>query len=159
MALELGLGVTPWSPLKSGVLSGKYTRDKHGQHDAGRGAWALSALNDKTYDLLEEMARIAEALGTTVARVALAWVHARPSVASTIIGARTLAQLEDNLAGLDVRLEAAHVAKLDQLSKPTLNFPADFIANGAQFVHGGTTINGRAAEAWPLSPKDDSDRY
>ena len=44
MALELGLGVTPWGPLKSGVLSGKYTRDKHGQHDAGRGAWALSAL-------------------------------------------------------------------------------------------------------------------
>ena len=55
MALELGLGVTPWGPLKSGVLSGKYTRDKHGQHEAGRGAWALSALNDKSYDLLEEM--------------------------------------------------------------------------------------------------------
>jgi aryl-alcohol dehydrogenase-like predicted oxidoreductase len=159
MAIELGLGVTPWSPLKSGVLSGKYTRDKHGQHDAGRGAWALGALNDKTYDLLEEMVRIAKALGTTVARVALAWVQSRPGVASTIIGARTLAQLEDNLAGLDVRLDSAHVAKLDQLSKPTLNFPADFIANGAQFVHGGTTINGRAAEAWPLSPKDDSDRY
>jgi aryl-alcohol dehydrogenase-like predicted oxidoreductase len=159
MALELGLGVTPWSPLKSGVLSGKYTRDKHGQHDAGRGAWALSALNDKTYNLLEEMARIAKALGTTVARVALAWVQSRPGVASTIIGARTLAQLEDNLAGLDVRLETAHIAKLDQLSKPTLNFPADFIANGAQFVHGGTTINGHAAEAWALSPRDDSDRY
>ncbi len=159
MALELGLGVTPWSPLKSGVLSGKYTRDKHGQHDAGRGPWALSALNDKAYDLLEEMARIAKALGTTVARVALAWVQARPGVASTIIGARTLAQLEDNLAGLDVRLEAAHVAKLDALSKPTLSFPADFIANGAPIVFGGTTINGRATQAWPMSPKDDSERY
>jgi len=159
MALELGLGVTPWSPLKSGVLSGKYTRDKHGQQEAGRGAWALSALNDRTYDLLEEMARIAKALGTTVARVALAWVQSRPGVASTIIGARTLAQLEDNLAGLDVRLEAAHVAKLDELSKPTLNFPADFIANGAPFLHGGTTINGRAAEVLPLLPRDDGDRY
>ena len=50
-------------------------------------------------------------------------------------------------------------AKPDALSKPTLSFPADFIANGAQFVHGGTTINGRAVEAWPMSPKDDSERY
>ncbi len=58
-----------------------------------------------------------------------------------------------------MRLDATHVAKLDALSKPTLSFPADFIANGAPFVHGGTTINGRAAEDWPMSPKDDSDRY
>jgi aryl-alcohol dehydrogenase-like predicted oxidoreductase len=159
MALELGLGVTPWSPLKSGVLTGKYTRDKHGQHDAGRGAWALAALNDRTYDLLEEMGRMAKVLGTTVARVALAWVHSRPGVASTIIGARTLAQLEDNLAGLDVRLEPAHIEKLNALSKPTLGFPADFIASGAPFVHGGTTINGRAVPVWPMSPKDDRDRY
>jgi aryl-alcohol dehydrogenase-like predicted oxidoreductase len=159
MALELGLGVTPWGPLKSGVLSGKYTRDKHGQHAAGRGAWALAALNDKTYDLLDAMAGIAKALGTTVARVALAWVQSRPGVASTIIGARTLAQLEDNLAALDVRLEPAQVAKLDQLSKPTLSFPADFIANAAPFFHGGTTINGRAAEPWPMSPQGDGDRY
>jgi hypothetical protein len=86
-------------------------------------------------------------------------VQSRPGVASTIIGARTLAQLEDNLAGLDVHLDPAHIAKLDTLSKPALNFPADFIANGAPFLHGGTTINGRAAEPWPLSPKDDGDRY
>ena len=59
----------------------------------------------------------------------------------------------------EVKLDAARVAKLDQLSKPTLNFPADLIANGAPFLHGGTTINGRSAEPWPLSPKDDSDRY
>jgi aryl-alcohol dehydrogenase-like predicted oxidoreductase len=159
MAIELGLGVTPWSPLKSGVLSGKYTRDKHGKHEAGRGAWALGALNDKTYDLLEEMARIAKDLGTTVARVALSWVQSRPGVASTIIGARTLAQLEDNLAALDVRLEATHMEKLDALSKPALNFPADFIANGAPILHGGTTINGRFAPAWPMSPEGDKDRY
>jgi hypothetical protein len=45
------------------------------------------------------------------------------------------------------------------LSKPALNFPADFLANGAAFFHGGTTINGRNAEAWPLSPEGDADRY
>ena len=68
-------------------------------------------------------------------------------------------QLEDNLAGLDVHLGAEHVAKLDALSKPALNFPADFIANGAPFVHGGTTINGRSVPPWPLSPVGDDDRY
>jgi aryl-alcohol dehydrogenase-like predicted oxidoreductase len=159
MARELGLGVTPWSPLKSGVLSGKYTRDKHGQHEAGRGAWATSALNDKTYDLLDELARIAKDLDTTVSRVAISWVQGRPGVTSTIIGARTMAQLEDNLAALDVALTPAHREKLDVLSKPALNFPADFIANGAPFVHGGTTINGRSAPVWPMSPVGDEDRY
>jgi aryl-alcohol dehydrogenase-like predicted oxidoreductase len=159
MALELGMGVTPWSPLKSGVLSGKYTRDKHGQHEAGRGAWALSALNDKTYDLLDEMARIAKEQDTTVARVALAWVQDRPGVSSTIIGVRSVAQLDDNLAALDVKLTPAQTAKLDEISKPTLNFPADFIANGAPFVHGGMTINGRTAPIWPLAPQGDDDRH
>lgn len=159
MAIELGLGVTPWSPLKSGVLSGKYTRDKHGQHKAGRGAWVLEALNDRTYDLLDEMARIAKTLGTTVSRVALAWVRSRPGVTSTILGVRTLAQLDDNLAALDVQLETGQVAKLDALSKPSLSFPADFIANGASYIQGGTTINGRSAPPWPMSPEGDGDRY
>jgi aryl-alcohol dehydrogenase-like predicted oxidoreductase len=159
MAIELGMGVTPWSPLKSGVLSGKYKREQHGQHQPGRGQWATAALNDKTYDLLEEIARIAGELDTTIARVALAWVQGRPGVASTIIGARTVGQLEDNLASSDVQLRPAQVARLDSLSTPTLNFPADFIANGAPFVHGGTTINGRSVPFWPASPANDEERY
>jgi aryl-alcohol dehydrogenase-like predicted oxidoreductase len=159
MARELGLGVTPWSPLKSGALTGKYKRENHGKHEAGRGAWATSALNDKTYDLLEEMDRIAADLGTTPSRVALSWVQSRPGVTSTIIGARTMEQLEDNLAAVDVVLRPEHVTKLDALSKPKLNFPADFIENGAPFVHGGITINGRSAPVWPASPKGDDDRY
>jgi aryl-alcohol dehydrogenase-like predicted oxidoreductase len=159
MARELGMGVTPWSPLKSGVLSGKYKREQHGQHEAGRGAWAISALNDKTYDLLDELERIARALDTTTARVALAWVQGRPGVTSTIIGARTLAQLEDNLASSEVALQPAQVARLDALSTPKLNFPADFISNGAMFLHGGTSINGRTSPPWPLSPATDDERY
>jgi aryl-alcohol dehydrogenase-like predicted oxidoreductase len=159
MAKELGLGVTPWSPLKSGVLSGKYTREKHGQHQAGRGAWALSSLNDKTYTLIEELAKIARELDTSPSRVAISWVQHQPGVTSTIIGARTLEQLDDNLAAVDVKLEAAQLARLAELSKPKLNFPADFIASGASFFHGGTTINGRSAKPWPLSPVGDDDRY
>lgn len=159
MARELGLGVTPWSPLRSGVLSGKYSRDKHGSHEAGRGAWATSSLNEQTYDLLDVMAKIAGELDTSVARVAIAWVQSRPGVTSTIIGARTLKQLEDNIAALDVQLRPEHLSQLDELTKPKLNFPADFIANGAAFFHGGTTINGRSAPVWPLSPATDEERY
>ena len=80
-------------------------------------------------------------------------------MASTIIGARTKAQLEDNLAAADVVLTPAQIERLNALSTPALNFPADFIANGAMFLHGGTTINGRGAQPWPLSPEGDKDRY
>lgn len=159
MARHFGLGVTPWSPLKSGVLSGKYKRQDHGKHEAGRGAWATSALNDRTYALLDELDSVAKALGSTVARVALAWVRQRPGVDSTIIGARTLQQLEDNVASLDVTLSAEQVAKLDELTRPTLPFPTDFVANSAAFSYGGTTINGVTAPAWPMAPKNDSERY
>jgi aryl-alcohol dehydrogenase-like predicted oxidoreductase len=159
MAREFGLGVTPWSPLKSGVLSGKYSREKHGSHEAGRGAWALSALDDKTYDLIDELRKIAKEVESTVSRVAIAWVQKQSGVVSTIIGARTMEQLEDNVGALDVQLSPAHLAKLDELSKPKLNFPADFIANGAPFVHGGTTINGRSVPPWPMAPKNDAERY
>lgn len=78
---------------------------------------------------------------------------------STIIGARTLQQLDDNLAALDVALSPDHESRLDALSTPRLDFPADFLANGAAFYHGGTTINGRSAPPWPLSPRGDDDRY
>ena len=159
MAREMGLGITPWSPLKSGVLSGKYTRDQHGRQEAARGAWATNALSERAYDIIDELARIAKELGTNPSRVAIAWVQGRPGVTSTIIGARTLAQLDDNIAAVDVALTSEHRAKLDALSMPKLNFPADFIANGAMFLHGGTTINGRSAQPWPLSPESDSDRY
>ena len=159
MARAHGLGVTPWSPLKSGVLSGKYTRANHGVEKPARGAWAANALDDRTYDLIDAMATVAKELDTTVARVALAWVQGRPGVTSTIIGARTMAQLEDNLAALEVKLAPAHVEKLDALSKPKFSFPIDFVNTGAPFYHGGCTINGRSAPPWPAAPKGDDDRF
>ncbi len=97
MAREFGLGITPWSPLKSGVLSGKYTRHNAGQIKADRGVIADTFLNEKAYAIVDELNIIAKAHDSTVARIALAWVQAQPGVTSTIIGARRLAQLEDNL--------------------------------------------------------------
>ncbi len=159
MAQEFGLGVTPWSPLKSGVLSGKYKREKHGAHEANRGARALSALTDKAYDILDELEKVARAHDTTISRAAIAWVQSRPGVTSTIIGARTMQQLEDNVGALDVQITADELERLNALSKPTLNFPAAFLENGAMFVHGGTTINGKSAAVWPQTPQNDGERY
>jgi aryl-alcohol dehydrogenase-like predicted oxidoreductase len=159
MAQEMGLGVTPWSPLKGGLLSGKYKRQDHGKHEAGRGERVTAALNDKVYGIVEELEKIARQQETTVARAALAWVHQRPGVSSIIIGARTLKQLDDNLGAADVKLAPQQVAKLDELSKPTLNFPADFLQMAPSFMQGGTTVNGQASQLWPNAPQNDSDRY
>ncbi len=159
MARELGMGVTPWAPLKAGILTGKYTRDQHGKQEAGRGKLVTSALRDSTYDVVEAVAQIAKELDTTVSRVAIAWVQGRPGIASTIIGARTLQQLEDNLGAIDVKLSVAHLEKLEALTKPKLNFPADFMKSVPVFSFGGTTINGRSAQRWPAAPKTDQERY
>jgi len=118
MALEFGLGITPWSPLKSGALSGKYTRHNAGKIKADRGFAADTFFTEETYAIVDELEIIAKAHESTVARVALAWVKAQPGVTSTIIGARRLAQLEDNLKALDVKLSSEELGRLDTLTKP-----------------------------------------
>jgi len=160
MARELGLGVTPWSPLKSGALSGKYKRADKGRHKPARGMFLEATLSDdKTYDVVEAVEAVAKELGTTAARVALAWVAAQAGVASTIIGARTLAQLDENLAALEVVLSPAHLAKLAAVSEPRLPFPIQFLRFGGSFGYGGTNIHGVDYPALPMAPKDDSERY
>ncbi|MEO6777058.1 MAG: aldo/keto reductase [Kofleriaceae bacterium] len=159
MAQELGLGVTPWSPLARGVLSGKYTRANHGNHAPGRGERVTASLDDKAYDLIDELARTAKELGTTSARVALAWVASRPGVSSVIIGARTMEQLDDNLAAAEVALDAARIARLDKLSAPKLPFPVNMLAFSGAIIDGGTHVNGRQMPAWPMTPATDEERY
>jgi aryl-alcohol dehydrogenase-like predicted oxidoreductase len=159
MAQELGLGVTPWSPLGRGALTGKYKREGKGKHKPDR-QFMLGALDqDHTYDVVEAVEGIAKELGTTTARVALAWVRDRPGVASTIIGARTMAQLDDNLDALDVRLPPEAIARLDAVSKPTLDFPAEFVAYAASIAYSGTNIHGVDYPAFTNTPKSDAERY
>ena len=159
MALELGLGVTPWSPLRSGVLSGKYTRENAKTVKADRGERVTQFLDERSYLILDELARIAARQDTSSAAIALAWVQGRPGVASTIIGARRLDQLEQNLEALKITLAAEDVAALDKLSAPTLNFPANFLKSANMFMHAGATVNGEKSIVWPLLPKDDTERY
>ena len=157
MALEMGLGITPWSPLKGGALSGKFKRD--GKEKPGRGDRITAVLNEKTYALLDTMESISKELGTTVSRLALAWLHSRPGVVSTIIGARTMQQLEDNLGSLDVQPTSAMLQKLDELTTPTLDFPSKFLEYVIQASSGGLTINGKTTPVWPMSPANDGERY
>jgi aryl-alcohol dehydrogenase-like predicted oxidoreductase len=147
MALELGLGITPWSPLKSGILSGKYRRENAGQVKADRGFIADSFLDEKTYTLVDELAAIAEQRDSTVARVALSWLQSRPGVTSTIIGARRLAQLEDNVKALDLTLTAEELSRLDALTQPKLGFPQSMQPWFPAIHNGGTTVNGSYAPA------------
>jgi len=159
MAQEFGLGVTPWSPLRGGALSGKYTRANAGTQKADRGDRVTAFLNERSYSIIDELTRIAGELGVTPAAVAIAWVQQRPGVTSTIIGARTMAQLEQNLAALDVPLTADHKAALDKASEPTLGFPHAFLKFASMISGGGTTVNGEASVAWPMAPKNDAERY
>ncbi len=159
MAAELGLGVTPWSPLRGGVLTGKYTRENVSKAEPGRGARVTAYLNEQTFTILDELQRVSEQVGAPPAAIALAWVQSRPGVASTIIGARTMDQLEQNLAGLDVSLSDAQVAALDTVSEPTLNFPAGFLEMANSVMHSGATVNGEASESWPMAPGPDEERH
>jgi aryl-alcohol dehydrogenase-like predicted oxidoreductase len=145
MARELGLGITPWSPLKSGALSGKYTRKNAGQAKGDRGFFLDGSLNEKTYAIVDDLEVIAKAHESTVARVALAWVQAQPGVTSTIIGARRLAQLEDNVKALDVKLTTDELSRLDALTKPTFGFPQSMEPVFPSIHHGGATVNGISA--------------
>ncbi len=145
MAGEFGLGITPWSPLKSGVLSGKYTRANSGQREADRGALVDSFLNEKAYAVVDELEIIAKAHETTVASVALAWVLAQPAVSSVIIGARRLAQLDDNVGAVDVHLTSDELAALNALTEPTFGFPQNLLTTTASMMNGGTTVNGISA--------------
>jgi aryl-alcohol dehydrogenase-like predicted oxidoreductase len=159
MALELGLGVTPWSPLKGGILTGKFTRGNACKAKADRGEWVTNYLTDANYGIVDELIAISKEVGETPAKIALAWVQSKPGVISSIFGARTIEQLEDNIGALKVQLSQEQIAKLDAVSKPKLNFPAEFLNRAGSFGSGGTTINGVTSPINPLSPQKDDERY
>lgn len=159
MAQELGLGVTPWSPLHGGVLSGKYTRANAAQTNPDRGESVTSHLDEKAYAIIDELLSIAKATGSTAAAVALSWVQGQPGVTSTIIGARRIDQLEANVAALALDLSADQRSALDRLSTPSLNFPAEFLMHTHNIMLGGATLNGQTSIELANSPASDAERF
>lgn len=158
MAAELGMGVTPWSPLKGGILTGKYTRDKRPDEGRANSPWTKT-IPDKTFDIIDVLLEVSNEVGEDPAQVALAWVQGKAGVASTIIGARTMKQLESNLAALDVRLSDDQVARLDEVSQIRQAFPFDFVEGVKANIQGGTTINGDSRPAWDMAPQNDGERW
>ncbi|MGH3394244.1 MAG: aldo/keto reductase [Streptosporangiaceae bacterium] len=124
-ALDSGLGLLPWSPLGGGWLSGKYRRDHQpagatrlGENPSrGMEAWDRRD-SDRTWQVIDAVQKIAEEREVSTAEVALAWVTARPAVTSTILGARTMEQLEANLRAASLHLTAEETAALDAASDP-----------------------------------------
>jgi aryl-alcohol dehydrogenase-like predicted oxidoreductase len=124
-ALDAGLGLLPWSPLGGGWLSGKYRRDHQpagatrlGENPSrGMEAWDRRD-SDRTWQVIDAVQKIAEEREVSTAEVALAWVTARPAVTSTILGARTMEQLEANLRAASLHLTAEETATLDAVSDP-----------------------------------------
>lgn len=167
MAQHMGMGVTPWSPLRGGVLSGKYTRNSRPSPEDTRAAVDSPFLNEHTYALLDVIKEIAEELGdingngtpVTPAQIALNWVQTNPMVGSTIIGAKRLAQLEDNLGALDFELSGEQRARIEERCPYTQHFPHNFLDRIAPAIQNGTTVNGIPTESWGLGPTDDSERY
>lgn len=124
MARALDLAVTPWDTLGSGILTGKYNRDPKSE---GRAA-LRGRVGERDLAIAAEVVRTARDLGRTPAQVALAWVRRQPGVIVPLVGAKTAAQLEDNLGCLDLELDEASAARLDEASHIELGFPHDFLA-------------------------------
>jgi len=129
---EEGLGVLPWSPLKGGWLTGKYTRDK--KPEAGsRIEWAekigweetsyTKFANEQTWNVIDTLVEVAKANKKEPAQIALKWVMQKPGITCPIIGARTLNQLESNLGVIGWQLSAEDMKKLDTVSALELPYP------------------------------------
>jgi aryl-alcohol dehydrogenase-like predicted oxidoreductase len=126
VSIDQGLGILVWSPIAGGLLSGKYRRGQQAPEGSRHlGDWDEPPVHDedKLYDTVEALVAIGEAHGVSAARVALAYLLAKPAVTSLIVGARTDEQLADNLAAADLALTADEVARLDDVSGEPLRYP------------------------------------
>jgi aryl-alcohol dehydrogenase-like predicted oxidoreductase len=127
MAATLGVGVTAWSPLAGGVLTGKQfepggPKDSRQTHEAAQQFMQSDARKEA---IAREVVAVARESGHSTAQVALAWLRQRSQPVIPIIGARKLAQVKDNLACIDVKLTPAQIDRLDAVSKIELGFPLD----------------------------------
>ena len=130
---DQGLGVMVWSPLAGGLLSGKFGRDGKGPEGARRVAFDFPPVDkDRAFAIVDAMRPIAEAHGVSVARVALAWLLQRKGVMSVIVGAKTVEQLDDNLAATALTLTSDELVALDAVSALKPEYPGWMIARQSE---------------------------
>jgi aryl-alcohol dehydrogenase-like predicted oxidoreductase len=130
MAQALNIGVTAWSPLAGGILSGKY----HGQGSSEAGRMSSDMMKDfmpereRAERVVAAVKTVSDEIGRSMAQVALAWLRYRPVPVIPIIGARKLSQLQDNLASFEVALSANQLKTLNEASRIELGFPYELYA-------------------------------
>lgn len=141
MAEATGMTVAAWSPLAGGILSGKYTA---GTAEASSRLTAAN-LSERDHTVAHAVQQAADELGATPSQVALAWVRARSRSVHPIVGARSLAQLDDNLGALDLTLPDHVVRRLTEAADFSVGFPTEFIAQTSDWVFGeaGRRVDGR----------------
>ena len=128
---ESGLGLMVWSPLASGFLSGKYTREDPKPAGSRRVKFDFPPVDvDKGYVLIDRLREFGSKYGASIPQIALAWVLARPVVSTVLIGASNAGQLKDNLAAESVVLSAKDIQFLDDLTEPYVPYPAMMLPMG-----------------------------
>ena len=126
LGIDQGVGTLVWSPIAGGLLSGKYRRGQEGPAGSRHvGDWSEPPVYDegKLWDLVDTLVEVGEAHGVSAAQVTLAWLLTRPTIVSLIVGARTTDQLSDNLAAAELELSDEEIARIDEVSRPSLPYP------------------------------------
>ncbi|RMN19824.1 hypothetical protein ALQ63_01484 [Serratia plymuthica] len=126
IAADQGVGVLVWSPLAGGLLSGKYRRNQPAPEGTRHLAnWGEPPVRDekRLYDIVDVLVDIARSHGVSAAQVALAWLLARPTITSVVIGARNDTQLQDNLQAANLNLNEEDLQRLEEVSRPPLIYP------------------------------------
>lgn len=129
VCLNEGIGILPWSPLAGGWLTGKYARDETpsgatrlGENpERGMEAYGPRNVQERTWRIIDAVGTVADGRGVSMPQVALAWVTDRPAVTSVILGARTVAQLGDNLGAADLHLSEEETGLLTEASSPLVS--------------------------------------
>ncbi len=127
---KFGLGILPWSPLDGGLLTGKYRRGQAPPEGSRLAKWKERYAKfdtDQSWKIVDALVHVAEEIGKPPSQVALAWLLSKPVVSSVIFGARSLAQLDENLGAGELDLPADALAKLDAAGELAVGEPYDFI--------------------------------
>ncbi len=121
---DTGIGILVWSPLASGFLSGRYTRETPVPEDSRRQNFAFPPVDvEKGYEVVDVLKQIAQNYGATPAQVAIAWILTKPFISSVIIGANKMQHLEDNLGAAELKLSVSEVDRLNELTQPQSLYP------------------------------------
>jgi aryl-alcohol dehydrogenase-like predicted oxidoreductase len=148
---ELGMGIMVWSPLASGLLSGKYQPSTGSYSGEGRletvkgiSNPAFQKFSDRNWAIVAELEKVASVLGRSMAEVAVNWTANRPGIASVIVGATKLSQLESNLKALEFEIPTELADRLEAISRPDRQFPYSFFESEIQgMIHGGASVGSK----------------